>query len=121
MGVSVNYRPVVVAVTPAIRKLFRNAEIRGEGGFQTLCRDIATRVKTGGPILRLAPNEFKRICQYATAYGEGGFQQKLRLIVASWASQHVDELVETSVLRGERRHTYISPVAATTAHERRRA
>lgn len=85
-------RTVTVAVTPNIRHAFEGTEIRGEGGFQSLCRQLAERVEEEA-VLRFDPDEFKRVVKYATTYGEGGFQTRLRIIVSQFVAQHFNELV----------------------------
>lgn len=82
--------PITIAVTRDIRTLFKGFEIRGQGGFQALCREIVKRINSGQPVLRFAPNEFRRITHYATMYGEGGYQARLRIIVSQWAAQYFD-------------------------------
>lgn len=80
--------PVAIVVNPVIRHLFDNTEIRGQGGFQSLCRSLAARLETAGPILKLDRTEFGRIVRYASTYGEGGFQTRLRVLVTHWVAQH---------------------------------
>lgn len=81
-----------IVVTPDIRQFFTEAQINGQGGFQSLCRGIAARLKTS-KVLKLTPEELLRIARYATDYGEGGYQQRLRKIVCSWVVQHADTVL----------------------------
>lgn len=64
----------------------------GAGGFQSLFRLLLDRME-GRKVLVLSADEFRRLVRYATRYGEGGLQQRLRILIAHWAFQHVDELV----------------------------
>jgi len=84
-----------VAVTPNIRSAFDSLDIKGQGGFQSLMRDVASRVTKSPGIVRFDADDFARITKYATSYGEGGFQQRLRLLVSQWTAQHM-----TSLIRG---------------------
>ena len=84
-----------VAVTPDIRHAFASLDIRGKGGFQSLMRDVAARVTSGAGVVRFDATDFERITKYATLYGEGGFQQRLRLLVSSWTAQHVKMLARS--------------------------
>lgn len=82
-----------VVVTRDVQEFFKDAQINGHGGFQSLCRGIAERMGRGR-VLKLEPNEFRRIVRYASDYGEGGFQQRLRKIVTQWVNQNLDTLVK---------------------------
>jgi len=85
---------ITIAVTPNLRDAFDSLEIRGQGGFQTLMREIAKRITTAHGVARFSPDEFTRVTRYATSYGEGGFQQRLRLLVSQWAAQHINTLIK---------------------------
>lgn len=84
-----------VAVTPNLRHAFETLDIKGQGGFQSLMRDVAERITTSAGVVRFTASDFARITRYATSYGEGGFQQRLRLLVSQWTAQHF-----TSLLKG---------------------
>ncbi len=81
-----------VVVTPDVRNFFTEAEITGQGGFQSLCRLLAERLARTS-VLRLDRDEFVRVARYANNYGDGGFQTRLRRILASWVAQHAKEIV----------------------------
>ncbi len=83
-----------IAVTPSLKSAFASLDIRGKGGFQVLMRDVSDRIRTSAGVTRFTPEEFSRITRYATAYGEGGFQQRLRLLVSQWAAQHMSSLTK---------------------------
>lgn len=84
---------VTVAVTPNLVTAFDGLTIRGHGGFQRLMREVADRITTSHGVARFTPEEFKRVTKYATSYGEGGFQQRLRLLVTQWVAQHSDRII----------------------------
>lgn len=86
--------PVTVAVTRNLADAFDGLTINGHGGFQRLMREVAERIETAHGVAHFTPDEFKRVTRYATSYGEGGFQQRLRLLVAQWAAQHINQLVK---------------------------
>lgn len=83
-----------VAVTPDIRSAFDGLDIKGKGGFQSLMREVAQRITSGAGVVRFNADDFTRITKYATLYGEGGFQRRLRLLVASWTAQNLKALVK---------------------------
>lgn len=84
-----------VAVTPNLKHAFDTLDIKGQGGFQTLMRSVAERITRSHGIARFTPDEFSRVTRYATSYGEGGFQQRLRLLVSQWAAQHFNTLTRS--------------------------
>ena len=55
--------------------------VRGSGGFQSLLK--ALRRNMEGSRLSITPSLAKRIARYATRYGRGGFQDRLRRIVSA--------------------------------------
>ena len=55
--------------------------VRGKGGFQSLLK--ALRRNMEGSRLNITPSLAQRIVRYATRYGCGGFQDRLRRIVAA--------------------------------------
>lgn len=83
----------VIVVTPEVREFFTTAVVNGQGGFQRLVRKLAEQL-TDSKTLRLSPEEFQRIVRYATEYGDGGYQLRLRKIVVSWVAQNLDTLVK---------------------------
>lgn len=80
-----------IHVTPEVRSLFADLVIQGQGGFQRFCRKIAERL-TASSTLRLSDEELRQLSKYATHYGEGGFQRRLRLLLALWVDQHLNQL-----------------------------
>lgn len=84
---------VTIVVTPVLRHLFDTEEIRGNGGFQRLCRSVKEQLQAGTPTIRFSEEQFRRVLQYATHYGEGGYQSRLRTLVAHWAAQNADTLL----------------------------
>lgn len=63
-----------------VRSLFAQRR-RGLGGFQSLHNALQNRMG-GTRELTLTAADFRRIVNYAVNYGEGGFQQSLRWLVA---------------------------------------
>ncbi len=87
---------VVIKPTNYVRGLFSQHR-RGLGGFQTLHRALAD--KMGGTLdpLVLSPSDFAKIVNYSTHYGDGGFQQSLRWLVALWVSENLPEIYRRTV------------------------
>jgi len=59
-------------------------KVRGEGGFQSLLRELGSRLteqKGGGTHLVIDARTAERIKRYATKYGKGGWQERLRSIL----------------------------------------
>jgi len=83
---------VSVAVTPKLVEAFTGLHVQGKGGFQRLMREVAERVTTAEGVAQFTPEEFMRVAKYATSYGEGGFQHRLRLLVTQWVVQHPDRV-----------------------------
>ena len=83
---------IKVAVTPNLKSAFASLTIKGQGGFQTLMRDVSEKVVKSSGIVKFTPDEFTRVTRYATSYGEGGFQQRLRLLVSQWVAQNITQL-----------------------------
>lgn len=83
-----------VAVTPNLVHAFEALDVKGQGGFQSLMREVAKRITHGSGVVRFSAEEFTRITRYATSYGEGGFQQRLRLLVSQWTAQHMSTLTK---------------------------
>ena len=86
---------ISVAVTPKLVQAFTGLRIEGKGGFQRLMREVAERVTAADGVAQFTPEEFMRAAKYATSYGEGGFQHKLRLLVTQWVVQHPDRVLLT--------------------------
>lgn len=84
-------RATQIALPTATRRAFTHMDIRGEGGFQSFCRRLQDRCKQSS-VLTLSQEEFERMARYATSYGEGGFQQQLRTLLANWVAQHMRQL-----------------------------
>ncbi len=84
---------VSVVVTKQIKELFDGMKMEGDGGFQSLGRELVRRLERGDAVLKFSSDEFRRILNYSTNYGNGGFQTRLRVIVATWAAQHFAELI----------------------------
>lgn len=60
--------------------VFLSRRVEGGGGFQGLLRDLqAARV---GGMLCLSESLARRVIDYSESYGDGGFQQRLRGLVA---------------------------------------
>lgn len=83
---------VVIQVPQEIRAFFTEQDMSGHGGFQTLGRMLAERLQNTTK-LALTSDEFRRVVRYATLYGDGGFQQRLRKIIAHWVQQHMNQLI----------------------------
>lgn len=83
--------PTRVVLSASARRQFLALTIHGQGGFQSFCRSLQDRLRRS-PSLVLTQEEFQRIVRYATAYGEGGFQHRLRTLLAVWVAQHLDLL-----------------------------
>lgn len=84
---------ISVVVTPDVRQFFTASAVNGQGGFQSLCRTLHDRLAATN-ILRLDSSEFGRIVRYANDYGDGGFQTRLRRIIASWVAQNFSSLIK---------------------------
>lgn len=84
-----NSLPPIITIhpTPYVRSLFAKQR-RGLGGFQSLHSALQNRMG-GSRELSLNPQDFARVVNYATNYGEGGFQQSLRWLVALWAAENI--------------------------------
>lgn len=58
---------------------FLSRPIHGQGGYQSLLRRLQDNIH--GRLLTLSRTDCERIVRYATQYGEGGFQGRLRTII----------------------------------------
>ena len=56
-----------------------NRPLRGQGGYQSFLSHLQDNLS--GNLLRLTRADCEKIVRYATQYGEGGFQGRLRSIV----------------------------------------
>lgn len=87
-------RHITIVVTPQIKKLFDGVDVKGDGGFQSLIRFLIKKLKTDESVIRFTADEFKRVVTYSVNYGEGGYQARLRILIAHWTNQHFNELVK---------------------------
>jgi len=55
--------------------------IRGKGGMQTLLRHLQFHADATGQVMALTPKMQERIRRYMAAYGDGGFQRRIGVIV----------------------------------------
>lgn len=76
---------ITIHPTPYVRSLFAKPR-RGLGGFQSLHAALQHRMG-GTKTLGLSGKDFARVVNYSTNYGEGGFQQSLRWLVALWVAE----------------------------------
>lgn len=90
IGANVQDR-IVIHPTPYVRSLF-SRQRRGLGGFQSLHQALQDRM-AGSKELVLTPSDFGRVINYAVNYGEGGFQQSLRWLVALWAAENLSPVI----------------------------
>ena len=56
-----------------------NRPLRGQGGYQSLLARLQSNMC--GTRLRLTLEDCEKVVRYATQYGQGGFQERLRSIV----------------------------------------
>lgn len=82
-----------IVVDRDVREFFAHATINGHGGFQSLCRTLSDQLKKS-TILKLTSDEFGRVVRYASSYGNGGFQTRLRSIVSAWVHQNLNTVVK---------------------------
>ena len=54
--------------------------VEGQGGMQSFLRSLKSRIREDGT-LSLSPEEVERVRKYAEDYGEGGFQERFRLVL----------------------------------------
>lgn len=54
--------------------------VEGQGGMQSFLRALLPRIKSDGS-LSLSIQEAERVRKYAEDYGEGGFQERFRMIL----------------------------------------
>lgn len=86
--------PITITVPPEVKRMFRRP-INGQGGFQTLFREVAKRAQSHKG-LQLRPEEMQRVVRYSTHYGDGGFQQALRWVVALWVDENAQRLLKVA-------------------------
>ena len=77
---------IVVELTPD-QEEYLNRPIRGQGGYQSFLTRLQDNM--AGNLLRLSRADCEKVVRYATQYGEGGFQGRLRFIV-QLAAQFID-------------------------------
>ena len=53
--------------------------LRGQGGYQSLLARLQSNMN--GTRLRLTLDDCEKVVRYASQYGQGGFQERLRSIV----------------------------------------
>lgn len=83
---------ITISVPAPLRDYFLAMTIRGHGGFQSLGRLLAERLQESTS-LHLTSDELRRIVHYARAYGDGGFQTRLRQLVVEFVAQHFDAMI----------------------------
>ena len=69
---------IVVKLTPD-QVYFLNRRLGGQGGYQSLLARLQSNMN--GNLLRLTQDDCEKMVRYATQYGQGGFQERLRSIV----------------------------------------
>lgn len=77
---------LVVELTTVQQELL-GRPVRGQGGYQSLLRKLQANL--AGNLLRLSRQDCERIVRYASSYGQGGWQGRLRSIVDA-ARQYLD-------------------------------
>jgi len=75
-----------IPVTAALRETLTR-QVRGQGGFQDLLRDIGERAKSD--FIVLTDEEVGRIRKYAQDYGEGGFEDRLKALIEAINTYYV--------------------------------
>lgn len=69
---------IVIELTPD-QVAFLQQPLRGQGGYQSLLKRLQNNIC--GNLLKLTRSDCEKVVRYATKYGEGGFQTRLRSIV----------------------------------------
>ncbi len=69
---------IVVELTPD-QVDFLNRRLRGQGGYQSLLARLQSNINRN--FLRLTQDDCEKVVRYATQYGQGGFQERLKSIV----------------------------------------
>jgi len=70
----------VLSLTASLRHAVEQP-VLGEGGFQTLFRELQAQIEED--VLRITDEQISRARRYADDYGAGGFQQRLREILTA--------------------------------------
>ncbi len=70
---------VRVALTPDIVELIKRP-VEGQGGLQSLLRRLNRNLSPDGS-LNLSDTDVERIRRYASKYGQGGFEDRLKPLV----------------------------------------
>jgi hypothetical protein len=68
---------VQMPLTPAARRMI-DRDHAGRGGFQTLLRRLRSQLSVDKTTVAMSPGDFEKWVRYATKYGEGGFENRLR-------------------------------------------
>ena len=70
---------VVSTLRPEELEVIRRP-VEGQGGMQSFLRALLPRIQPNGS-LSLSTEEAERVRRYAEDYGEGGFQERFRMIL----------------------------------------
>lgn len=73
-----------IPYTPLMRRMLRR-QVNGQGGYQNLLRKIQTIMRTKGQY-PVTEDELRMLSRYATRYGEGGFQGRVRAILSQYVA-----------------------------------
>ena len=63
-----------------LNRLFDPAGTRGQGGFQSLLESLQARTERTTGALKLTDDDLERISRYAFDYGNGGWENRLKVI-----------------------------------------
>lgn len=86
------YRIVIYGIRPEdIKPILK--EQAGRGGFQTLIRKIKGQYSEQREELHLDKGDIERLYRYAMGYGEGGFQDRIQVLLKRLNSIK-DDLIE---------------------------
>jgi hypothetical protein len=64
-------------LTPDARKRL-DREHKGRGGFESLLRRLHQQIVEDGHAVMASPKDLEQLLRYSTAYGPGGFEDRLR-------------------------------------------
>lgn len=76
-----NFRVILELPREAVEEL--QGEPAGQGGFQSLFRKLKSQASAAE--LTLYPDDLERLARYSMQYGEGGFQNRLRMLLGEVA------------------------------------
>lgn len=62
-------------------KKFVQKPVNGRGGFQSLLRNLQSKLDNTTDILYLSKDDVERITKYCVSFGDGGFQERLKWIL----------------------------------------